>query len=109
MKKLSNSYTTALRKYLLPTFTLVILTVFFTACGKPTVGQQIERLAKAYEQNDCDRIRDIYLDLSTRDESEFTEEQSIALFAIMIGGKCDCDLDSISKEIEMALERKQAQ
>lgn len=88
---------------------LCILAAGLVSCGKPTVDQQIERLQKAYEQNDCDRIRDIYLDLSTRDESEFTEEQSIALFAIMIGGKCDCDLDSISKEIEMALERKQAQ
>lgn len=107
MKKLSNSYTTALRKYLLPTFTLVILTVFFTACGKPTVGQQIDRLAKAYEQNDCDRIRDIYLDLSTRDESEFTEEQSIALFAIMIGGKCDCDIEAIYNEINDELQSRE--
>ena len=71
---------------------LCILAAGLVSCSKPTVDQQIERLQKAYEQNDCDRIRDIYLDLSTRDESEFTEEQSIALFAIMIGGKCDCEL-----------------
>ncbi|MGM9831930.1 MAG: hypothetical protein ACI3Z5_07935 [Paludibacteraceae bacterium] len=88
---------------------LSLLATLFVSCGKPTIDQQIERLAKAYEQNDCDRIRDIYLDLSTRDESEFTEEQSITLFAIMIGGKCDCDLDAISEEIETAIEKKKAE
>ena len=86
---------------------LCILAAGLVSCGKPTVDQQIERLQKAYEQNDCDRIRDIYLDLSTRDESEFTEEQSIALFAIMIGGKCDCDLDGLYEELEEAKKQKE--
>ncbi len=86
---------------------LCILAAGLVSCGKPTVDQQIERLQKAYEQNDCDRIRDIYLDLSTRDESEFTEEQSIALFAIMIGGKCDCDLEGLYEELEEAKKQKE--
>ncbi len=86
---------------------LCILAAGLVSCSKPTVDQQIERLQKAYEQNDCDRIRDIYLDLSTRDESEFTEEQSIALFAIMIGGKCDCDLEGLYEELEEAKKQKE--
>lgn len=86
---------------------LYILAAGLVSCGKPTVDQQIERLQKAYEQNDCDRIRDIYLDLSTRDESEFTEEQSITLFAIMIGGKCDCDIEAIYNEINDELQSRE--
>lgn len=86
---------------------LSLLATLFVSCGKPTIDQQIERLAKAYEQNDCDRIRDIYLDLSTRDESEFTEEQSITLFAIMIGGKCDCDIEAIYNEINDELQSRE--
>lgn len=86
---------------------LCILAAGLVSCSKPTVDQQIERLQKAYEQNDCDRIRDIYLDLSTRDEKEFTEEQGIALFAIMLGGKCDCDLEGLYEELEEAKKQKE--
>ena len=86
---------------------LCILAAGLVSCSKPTVDQQIERLQKAYEQNDCDRIRDIYLDLSTRDEREFTEEQGIALFAIMLGGKCDCDLEGLYEELEEAKKQKE--
>ncbi|MCI7576410.1 MAG: hypothetical protein MSS82_06520 [Bacteroidales bacterium] len=87
---------------------LCILAAGLVSCSKPTVDQQIERLQKAYEQNDCDKIRDIYFDLLVeRDEKEFTEEQGIALFAIMLGGKCDCDLEGLYEELEEAKKQKE--